>query len=162
MNENTKLNQPLCEKYPEIWGPLINANRTLDRIEENYKKTYEFDEKQTNLVVQRPWGTYETIHGDDHSGYKVKKIIVFPSQRLSLQSHDHRSEHWVIVNGLGTVQLGNDFLLVDKNTHIYIDKHQKHRIENRGEELLVFIETQIGSYLGEDDIIRYQDDYNRV
>lgn len=156
MNENTETNQTLCEKYPEIFEPLINANRTLDRIEENYKKS------KLDSLVQRPWGSYETIHGDDHSGYKVKKIIVLPSQRLSLQSHTQRSEHWVIVSGLGKVQLGDEFLLVDKNTHICIDKHQKHRIENRGEELLVFIETQVGSYLGEDDIIRYQDDYNRV
>jgi len=113
-------------------------------------------------ITNRPWGHYETIHGDDYTSYKVKKIVVLPYKRLSLQSHNKRCEHWVIVSGKGKVQLDKDFLIVEKNSHIYIPVETTHRIENIGDELLVFIETQIGSYLGEDDIIRYEDDYNRV
>lgn len=109
----------------------------------------------------RPWGYYETIYGDDHSGYKVKKIVVSPHKRLSLQSHCNRSEHWVIVNGTGKVQVGNELYTVTKNNHIHIPIKELHRIENIGDELLEFIETQIGNYLGEDDIIRYEDDFDR-
>jgi len=94
--------------------------------------------------------------------YKVKVITVNIGQKLSLQSHNHRSEHWVIVKGKGKVQLGNDFYILEKNQHIYIPINELHRIENVGDEILEFTETQIGDYLGEDDIIRYKDDYGRV
>ena len=110
----------------------------------------------------RPWGYYTTIHGNDNTGYKVKKICVFTNSRLSLQSHNQRSEHWVIVQGKAKVQIGDEFVELNKNQHVYIPIKTLHRIENIGEELLIFIETQIGDYLGEDDIIRYQDDYNRI
>ena len=109
----------------------------------------------------RPWGYYETIYGDDHNGYKVKKIVVYPHKRLSLQSHNNRSEHWVIVNGTGKVQVGEEFYMVNKNEHVYIPVKAIHRIENIGDDLLELIETQVGDYLGEDDIIRYEDDFGR-
>lgn len=112
--------------------------------------------------VYRPWGWFETISGDDYSGYKVKKICVYPNKRLSLQSHKYRSEHWVIVNGMGHVRLGNNDLVVTKDQHILIPTNTLHRIDNRQNENLYFIETQIGSYLGEDDIRRYEDDFGRV
>jgi mannose-6-phosphate isomerase-like protein (cupin superfamily) len=92
----------------------------------------------------------------------VKKICVIENSRLSLQSHNQRSEHWVIVQGKAKVQVGDEFVELNKNQHVYIPKKTLHRMENIGEELLIFIETQIGDYLGEDDIIRYQDDYNRI
>ena len=110
----------------------------------------------------RPWGYYTTIHGNDNTGYKVKKIGVLPNSRLSLQSHNQRSEHWVIVQGKAKVQVGDDFLELNKNQHVYIPKKTLHRIENIGKDNVVFIETQIGDYLGEDDIVRYSDDYNRA
>lgn len=110
---------------------------------------------------ERPWGWYTIIHGTDTSGYKVKKIGVKPKSRLSLQSHDQRSEHWVIIKGRARVQIGGDFLELRENQHVYIPKKTLHRIENIGDEEVEFIETQIGEYLGEDDIIRYEDDYNR-
>ena len=115
-----------------------------------------------NNPAERPWGYYTTIYGNDNSGYKVKEIVVLPKGRLSLQSHNNRSEHWVIVHGKARVQVGDDFLELNKNQHIYIPKKTLHRIENIGETNVVFIETQIGDYLGEDDIIRYCDDYNRI
>ena len=111
--------------------------------------------------VLRPWGSYQNIQEDEHSGYKVKIICVNIGQRLSLQSHNERSEHWVIVRGKGKVQIGQEFIMVEKNDHVYIPKKELHRIENIGDEILEFTETQIGFYLGEDDIIRYEDDYGR-
>jgi mannose-6-phosphate isomerase-like protein (cupin superfamily) len=112
-------------------------------------------------VVIKPWGTYQVIKEKD-SCYKVKHICVLPGKRLSLQSHQHRAEHWVIVKGNAWVQLGDLYHRLKENEHIYIPANEKHRIENCGDGVLEFIETQCGSYLGEDDIIRYDDDYGRV
>jgi len=112
--------------------------------------------------VYRPWGYYINIEGNDKSGFKVKRICVYPGKRLSLQSHNKRSEHWVIVKGNARVQVGKDFLNLEPNQHVYIPKETLHRMENNSTELVEFIETQIGEYLGEDDIIRYQDDFGRV
>lgn len=113
-------------------------------------------------IVNKPWGGYLVIQGEDHIGFKVKRIIVNPNKKLSLQSHKHRSEHWVIIKGQGKVQVGDDLLQLHKNQSVYIPKGVLHRIENNSNEILEFIETQIGDYLGEDDIIRYSDDYGRV
>ena len=110
----------------------------------------------------RPWGWYHNIEGNDHSGFKVKRICVYSGKRLSLQSHDRRSEHWVIVKGNARVQVGDDFLDLHPNQHVYIPKKTLHRMENLGDQEIEFIETQIGDYLGEDDIVRYQDDFGRV
>ena len=88
-------------------------------------------------------------------------IEVKPGGKLSLQMHHHRSEHWVIVKGQAEVIVEEDKLTLSKNQHIYIPKGSKHRITNIGRDVLVLVETQIGDYLGEDDITRYQDDYGR-
>jgi mannose-6-phosphate isomerase-like protein (cupin superfamily) len=110
---------------------------------------------------ERPWGYYKNIYGHDNTGYKVKKIVVYPGHRLSLQTHEHRSEHWVIINGVGKVQVGQDFFNVSPGIHIFIPLKTLHRISNVGSENIIMIETQIGEYLGEDDIKRYDDDYGR-
>lgn len=112
--------------------------------------------------VFRPWGWYVNVEGDDYGGFKVKRIGVYPGKRLSLQSHDKRSEHWVIVKGKAKVQVGKDFLILHPNQHVYIPKETLHRMENIGTDLVEFVETQIGEYLGEDDIKRYEDDFGRV
>lgn len=85
-----------------------------------------------------------------------------PGRRISLQSHHRRSEHWVIVKGVAKVTVGADEIMMHSNQHVYIPKETLHRIENVGEEELIFIETQVGDYLGEDDIVRYQDDFGRA
>ena len=95
-------------------------------------------------------------------GFKVKRIGVYPGKRLSLQSHNHRSEHWVIAKGTAKVQLDDKFFTLEKNQHIYIPVKSLHRMENIGDEIVEFVETQIGDYLGEDDIVRYEDDFGRV
>ncbi len=108
----------------------------------------------------RPWGWYININ--EGPGFKVKRIGVYPGKRLSLQTHAHRSEHWVLVKGKAKLQIGQDFHIITKNYHTYIPIGVLHRIENIGEEDVEFIETQIGDYLGEDDIVRYEDDFGRV
>ena len=114
------------------------------------------------LKVERPWGWYVNIDGNNHSGSKIKRIGVYPKKRLSLQSHYQRSEHWVIIKGQAKVQLGEDFHLLHRNQSVYIPTGVLHRIENIGDGIVEFIETQIGNYLGEDDIVRYEDDFGRV
>jgi mannose-6-phosphate isomerase len=109
---------------------------------------------------ERPWGRYEVLA--EGVGYKVKRIEVKPGQRLSLQSHEKRSEHWVIVAGTALATLGEQEISLCANQHLIIPTQTRHRVANPGEELLVFIEVQSGSYLGEDDITRFEDDYNRV
>lgn len=115
-----------------------------------------------HLKVYRPWGYYTNIKGNDYSGVKVKNICVYPNKRLSLQTHEKRSEHWVITQGTAKVQVGQDIHILTKNQHIYIPKGVLHRIENIGDNEVKFIETQIGEYLGEDDIVRYEDDFGRL
>lgn len=110
----------------------------------------------------RPWGWYLCIDGDDNSGSKVKRICVYPGKRLSLQSHNHRAEHWVIVKGTAKVQIDNEYHILKSNQCVYIPIGVLHRIENIGTDMVEFIETQIGDYLGEDDIVRYEDDFGRI
>lgn len=110
---------------------------------------------------ERPWGWYINVK-EEKECFKIKHICVYPGKRLSLQSHYKRSEHWVMVKGTGKVTLGKDDLILHKNQNIYIPKETLHRIENIGEENLEFVETQIGSYLEEDDIVRYEDDFGRT
>ena len=112
-----------------------------------------------NYREERPWGWFEILYEEDH--IKIKKILVKPGKRLSLQSHDQRSENWTIVQGQATVIMDDQIHHLVPNQMIFIPKKSKHRIENHNTTELVFIEIQTGSYLGEDDIVRYQDDFNR-
>lgn len=108
----------------------------------------------------RPWGFYRVIADDPDA--KVKRIVVYPGKRLSLQRHRQRSEHWFILQGHGVVTLGNSTLHLQPGGSVDIPQGSLHRIENGGDENLVFIEVQTGSYLGEDDIERVEDDYGRI
>ena len=110
-------------------------------------------------IVKRPWGTYQTILRENT--YQVKRIIVNPNSQLSLQSHNHRSEHWIIVEGNGTITLGDKQIEVKKDDSVYIKVKEKHRMSNFTNKPVVFIEVQNGDYLGEDDIVRYEDVYGR-
>lgn len=112
-----------------------------------------------NQRVDRPWGSYTSINQGD--GFQVKRIVVNPGQRLSLQYHYKRSEHWVVTSGKGKVLVGDLVTNVTAGFYVMIDKLEPHRLINDGEEDLVIIEVQTGSYLGEDDIVRLQDDYGR-
>ena len=111
-------------------------------------------------LVKKPWGTYTSLKTE--KGYQVKRITVYPGQQLSLQYHFKRSEHWIVTKGEALVQIGNETFLTKAGEHRYIPLNEVHRLTNNGKEELVMIEVQIGNYLGEDDIVRLEDDFNRV
>ncbi len=111
-------------------------------------------------TVARPWGTYTVL--EEAPGFKIKRIEVKPGAALSLQLHHRRSEHWVVVAGVAKVTRGDDTLVVNANGSTYIPVETRHRLENPANEPLVMIEVQCGDYLGEDDIVRFDDNYGRV
>ncbi len=113
----------------------------------------------THNTVHRPWGTYTVL--EDKPGYKIKKIMVKPGKRLSLQKHFHRNEHWIVVSGTATVQVEDKTYIVRENESTYIKAGEIHRLENQGKIPIVLIEAQVGSYTGEDDIVRLEDDFKR-
>jgi mannose-1-phosphate guanylyltransferase/mannose-1-phosphate guanylyltransferase/mannose-6-phosphate isomerase len=114
---------------------------------------------EEHVKVHRPWGSYQAI--DNGSRFQVKRIIVKPCGRLSLQMHHHRAEHWIVVRGTARVIIGDETKTVHENESTYIPIGAKHRLENPGKIDLELIEVQTGSYLGEDDIVRIEDDYRR-
>jgi len=115
---------------------------------------------ETHSNVHRPWGSYQVVDAGD--GFQVKRIVVAPQGRLSLQKHRFRSEHWVVVRGVATVTVDSSVNDFGKNEHIFIPLGAVHRLENGGSEPVELIEVQNGAYLGEDDIIRLEDIYHRV
>jgi mannose-1-phosphate guanylyltransferase/mannose-6-phosphate isomerase len=110
-------------------------------------------------TVHRPWGTYATLKQEE--GYQVKRITVAPGQKLSLQYHHKRAEHWVVTQGKAIVQIGDDEFESGPGEYRYIPLGEKHRLTNIGDSELVLVEVQVGSYLGEDDIVRVADIYGR-
>lgn len=114
---------------------------------------------EIHRLAHRPWGTYEVLI--DSNQYKVKRIVVKPGEKLSLQKHYHRNEHWVVVSGTASVTVDGDTFLVRPNESTYIKMGQVHRLENHGKINLVMIEVQVGEYTGEDDIVRLEDVYIR-
>jgi len=114
-----------------------------------------------HLTVRRPWGSY-TVLENRAAGYKLKRIEVSPGQSLSLQRHQHRSEHWVVVSGTATVTRDGEVFTVAKNESTFIPIGVRHRLENQGKIPLQIVEVQVGDYLGEDDIERFDDAYGRT
>ncbi|MCD8524476.1 MAG: mannose-1-phosphate guanylyltransferase/mannose-6-phosphate isomerase [Gammaproteobacteria bacterium] len=117
-------------------------------------------EHHAHSIVYRPWGSYQCL--DQGKNFQVKRICVTPRAKLSLQLHHHRAEHWIVVKGTAKVRRGDDEFLLSENQSTYISVGEKHRLENAGESVLEVIEVQSGDYLGEDDIVRFDDDYQRV
>jgi mannose-6-phosphate isomerase len=107
----------------------------------------------------RPWGSWHVI--DVEEGFKIKRIHVSPGSRLSLQSHEHRSEHWVVINGVATCEIDGTLSTVAKGESIDVPVGARHRLGNDGLDELVIVEVQLGPYTGEDDICRHEDDYGR-
>ncbi len=122
-------------------------------IEKNHEEAYD------DAVVSRPWGLFENIKHE--SGYKVKKLLVLPGEKISLQKHLKRSEHWVVISGTATITKGKNKFFLKANESTFIKKGEVHRIENNTKNNLVLIEVQTGNYLEEDDIYRFEDKYNR-
>ncbi len=113
-----------------------------------------------HLTSHRPWGSFTIL--EEGERYKIKRIVVDPQQRLSLQMHYHRSEHWIVVKGTAKVTIGETEQLVHENESVYVPKSQVHRLENPGKVPLELIEVQVGEYVGEDDIVRFEDIYGRA
>ncbi len=113
-----------------------------------------------HMTVHRPWGVYTVL--EDSQGYKIKKIVVKPGKRLSLQKHFHRNEHWIVLSGTASVQVGEEVRYVYPNESTYIKMGETHRLGNDGEIPVVLIEAQVGEYTGEDDIVRIEDDFKRI
>ena len=139
---------------------VANKNKTQDikKIVDKLKKNNR-NERITHRKNFRPWGYYDSI--DAGKNFQVKRLTVYPGKRLSLQLHRKRSEHWVVVKGVATVTKGEEEFLLHVNESTYIPPETKHRLENAGDNVLEIIEVQSGSYLGEDDIVRYDDDFGR-
>lgn len=131
----------------------------IKKIVEKLKSAQRFEIDQ-HRKVYRPWGSYDSINSG--SRYQVKCIVVNPGQKLSLQMHHHRAEHWIVVNGTAKVRKGDETILLTENQSIYIPLGETHALENPGKVPLELIEVQSGSYLGEDDIVRFEDLYGRV
>ena len=139
------LDRAHCDKVKELVDLLKTQNR---REALEHKRSY------------RPWGYYQSV--DQGERYQVKRIVVKPGARLSLQKHFHRAEHWIVVRGTAEVTRNNEVVLVHENESIYLPIGAIHRMANPGKIDLELIEVQTGSYLGEDDIVRIEDAYNRV
>ena len=136
------------KKYSQNIKNIVNQLKKNNRPEaDNHRKVF------------RPWGYYDSIDADD--GFQVKRILVNPGAKLSLQKHEHRAEHWVVVKGVAKVTCGEKTFSLKENQSTYIPKGEVHRLENQEGVDLEIIEIQTGDYLGEDDIIRLEDDYQR-
>ena len=141
---------------------LVSRKGSSQKVKEVVKLLKEKNSELPNIHItaHRPWGTYTIL--DEADGYKVKRIMVKEGKRLSLQKHHHRSEHWVVVSGTALVTRGMEEYLVKANESTYIPMGEVHRLENIGKIPLVMIEAQVGEYVGEDDIVRLEDDYKRM
>lgn len=123
-------------------------------------KTRGRHEADEHTTVYRPWGSYSVL--GEGTGFKMKKIVVNPGQRLSLQMHYHRSEHWIVITGTALVTIGESVQMVHENESVFVPQSTKHRLENPGKIPLEIVEVQNGGYLEEDDIVRFDDIYGRV
>ena len=137
------------KKYSQNIKNIVNQLKNSGRSEaDNHRKVF------------RPWGYYDSIDAND--GFQVKRILVNPGAKLSLQKHQHRAEHWIVVRGIAQITCGNEVFSLKENQSTYIPKGTVHRLENQEKTPLEIIEIQTGDYLGEDDIIRLEDDYQRT
>ena len=144
-NENDKATQSICLLDDSLRREITSS--VLEPIHRERSR------------VDRPWGYFMVIDQGPH--YKIKRIVVFPGQRLSLQMHHHRNEYWLEVEGTARVTVGDDIFLLHPNQSTYIPIRTKHRLENIGETALEVIEIQNGECISEEDIIRFEDDYDR-
>jgi len=132
-----------------------DVKKIVSQLKASDREEYRFHSR-----VYRPWGDYEGI--DSGARYQVKRLTVKPGAQLSLQMHHHRAEHWIVVSGTAKVTRGDETFMLSENESTYIPLGMTHRLENPGTIPLEIIEVQSGSYLGEDDIVRFEDVYNRV
>lgn len=140
---------------------LVSKKGRSQKVKQVVEKLKAQDSHLPNihLTAHRPWGTYTVL--EDTPRYKIKRIVVKPGKRLSLQKHYHRNEHWIVVSGTATVTVGDQTKIVRPNESTYIKMGEVHRLANDGKIPVVLIEAQVGEYTGEDDIVRIEDDFAR-
>ena len=140
---------------------MISKKGSSQKVKQVVAKLKEQNSDLTKIhtLAHRPWGTYEVLLST--ANYKIKRIVVKPGKRLSLQKHFHRNEHWIVVSGTATVTVGDSIKLIRPNESTYIKMGEVHRLENQGKIPVVLIEAQVGEYTGEDDIVRLEDDFKR-
>ena len=148
---------PTCEK---IGCKMVFGVGKGGKVQSSSWLLEKYVKKASEKSEERPWGKFE-VFVDEHN-HKVKKLIVYPGATLSLQSHKRRAEHWVVVKGTAKVINGRKSMILHENESTYIPATHKHRLANPGKTDLEIIEVQTGDYFGEDDIIRYDDVYNRI
>lgn len=136
-------------------GQTQNVREVVEQVEKIAPLTL-----KEHSFEERPWGRFEILKETNH--FKTKAIDVLPGVQLSYQSHQNREEFWIVVQGKGEVVLDDKIIPVQKGSAVHIEKKSKHRIRNTGGEVLQFVEVQLGTYFGEDDIVRYQDDFGRM
>ena len=136
-------------------GKSQDVKKIVEKLKKEHRK-----EAIENRTMYRPWGSYTILA--EGEGYKVKCITIKPGARLSLQMHYHRSEHWTVISGTGKLTLDDKVVIFKENESTYIPIAVKHRLENPGQIPLSIIEVQNGRYLGEDDIVRFDDEYGRL
>jgi len=153
------LEEMLIVETPDV--VLVAKRKESQKVKEIVAQLKKMGRKEVreHLTTNRPWGHFTVLDAGER--YKIKKILVHPGETLSLQMHFHRSEHWVVVRGTAQVTVGGKETLVHENESIYVPKGATHRVSNPGKVALEIIETQVGEYLGEDDIIRFNDVYGR-
>ena len=141
---------------------LVADQEASEKVKDvvQYLKSHNYSESIEHKKIYRPWGNYTKINEGDR--WKVKKIFVKPGEKLSLQLHHHRAEHWIVVNGTASVEVDDEKLILYENQSTYIPLGSKHRLSNPGKIPLILIEVQSGTYLGEDDIKRFEDSYGRL
>jgi len=141
---------------------LVAKKGESQKVKEVYKALKELGDERVivHRTAYRPWGSYTVL--EEGERYKIKRLTVLPGKKLSLQMHYHRSEHWIVVKGTAKVVIGDEETFVHENESVFIPKTTPHRLENPGKVPLEVIEVQVGEYLGEDDIVRFQDDYGRT
>ena len=141
---------------------LVAGEGHTQKVKEvvGHMKDLAYTQYDAHTRVNKPWGSYEVVEAGER--YQVKKLVVKPGARLSLQAHRHRSEHWIVVRGTAEVTCGDARLTLSANESTHIPVGSRHRVSNPGAVPLEMIEVQVGDYLGEDDIVRFADDYERV
>lgn len=141
---------------------LVADKRKVQDVKSIYTRLKDVDHEahKQHRTVYRPWGSYTLL--ESGTRFKMKRLEIKPGAAISLQLHHHRSEHWIVVNGMAEVTCDEKVFFVDTNESTYIKAGHKHRVANRGLIPLVIIEVQSGDYLGEDDIVRFDDIYGRV
>jgi mannose-6-phosphate isomerase-like protein (cupin superfamily) len=148
----SKINRSACRRF-------VEENFSTERMVNDYIQVYEQILDLTKREDHRPWGYYTIL--SDEPDHKVKRIVVYPGKRLSLQKHQRRAEHWTAVYGEGLVTLDGKQIRLNKGDSIDIPRGGVHRIENPTKDNMAFIEVQRGDYFGEDDIVRLEDDFGR-